>query len=368
MKHTHLYFILIGVFLMACRHEPKPIEIVEVPKEVLPDGKYISKDLPTNEAKVFMPNFISKHLAERDAALSPTMDAFYYTIWLPTRRGVIMVSKKVNNVWQKPTPAPFSGVYNDLEPTFSPDGSKLYFVSNRPLNNSETTGDFNVWYVFKTNKGWTKPYSAGKGINSPENEFYPSVAKNGTIYFTRQNEKGEKIFYSPVIDGKHNLSYAMSDSINFSRLHYNAFVDPDEKYLIYSAYPSENSFGGGDLLISFREKKRWKRPVNMGSVVNTPYLDYCPSVSPDGKFFFFTSGRVADEMYQMPIKNYEDVLRLYNANENGNSDIYWISTTLIQSLNPEYKDGERQEYVSMTLSDVLERVTGFCIDNQEVDK
>ena len=39
---------------------------------------------------------------------------------------------------------PFSGIYNDLEPTFAADGSSIYFVSARPLDESDKQKDYDV--------------------------------------------------------------------------------------------------------------------------------------------------------------------------------------------------------------------------------
>ncbi|MBK8368965.1 MAG: PD40 domain-containing protein [Bacteroidetes bacterium] len=40
-----------------------------------------------------------------------------------------------NGKYSKPKVASFSGKYHDLEPFLSPDGLRLYFSSDRPLDN-----------------------------------------------------------------------------------------------------------------------------------------------------------------------------------------------------------------------------------------
>src|SRR5882762_2326663 len=45
---------------------------------------------------------------------------------------VICVSRFKNGRWSEPEIAPFSGHYKDFNPSISPDGSKLFFISNRP--------------------------------------------------------------------------------------------------------------------------------------------------------------------------------------------------------------------------------------------
>jgi hypothetical protein len=45
----------------------------------------------------------------------------------------IFVSQRSGDTWGPAKPAPFSGTYRDLEPTFDPNGKYLIFASNRPL-------------------------------------------------------------------------------------------------------------------------------------------------------------------------------------------------------------------------------------------
>ncbi|MFO8022218.1 MAG: hypothetical protein R6U65_07115, partial [Perlabentimonas sp.] len=120
----------------------------------------LPKELSKNEATIFAPNLVSTHMAERDAALSPSGDEFYYTISSYIHQ-VIVFTKKSANGWTEPQVAPFSGIYSDLEPHFSTDGNRLYFASNRPLVEGGETKDFDIWYVDRKDKGWSDPINIG---------------------------------------------------------------------------------------------------------------------------------------------------------------------------------------------------------------
>jgi len=54
----------------------------------------------------------------------------------------------------------------DLEPAFSPDGKKLFFVSSRPLTGEGPDKDFNIWFIERTAEGWSKPKQVGSNINT----------------------------------------------------------------------------------------------------------------------------------------------------------------------------------------------------------
>src|SRR5665213_1041907 len=54
------------------------------------------------------------------------------TVYLADKQAICF-SKMVNGKWGKLVVAPFSGQWKDWDPTLSPDGKRLVFVSNRPL-------------------------------------------------------------------------------------------------------------------------------------------------------------------------------------------------------------------------------------------
>jgi Tol biopolymer transport system component len=70
----------------------------------------------------------------------------------------------------------------------------------------------------------------------------------------------------------------------------------------------------------------------MGEEINSDASDYCPSVSADGKYLFFTSTRSAHPSYSEVPLTYEEKMRILNSPGNGNSDIYWVDARIIEEL------------------------------------
>ena len=66
-----------------------------------------------------------------------------------------------------------------------------------------------------------------------------------------------------------------------------------------------DSLGGGDLSSSYQQDGKWTPAKNLGPKVNGPGLEISPYVSPDGKYFFFSSARTArnrlGDIYQMDL-------------------------------------------------------------------
>ena len=213
-----------------------------------------------NNVEPFLSQIFSQFPNVRDIAMSSEGDEIYFSVQSYVDEvSFIAFSKKGNNKWTEPEIVNFSGKNFDIEPFLSSDGLKLYFASNRPLNNADDkTKDFDIWYVQRENKSskWSSPINLGEPINSPANEFYPSIAKNNNFYFTC-DERGTKgkddIFFSEWKNGKYSEPFSLSDSINSDGYEFNAFVAPDESYIIFTAYQREDGFGSGDLYISYRD-------------------------------------------------------------------------------------------------------------------
>jgi hypothetical protein len=300
------------------------------------EGDYLGQRQPTTQAQLFAPGIVCTDLNERDTAISPDGKEFYFSILLK-RRGFIISMKQEKGKWSKPEVASFSGKYSDLEPAFSPDGKKLFFVSNRPLSGQgEPKQDYDIWFVEREGTGWGEPQNPGPPLNSPANEFYPSITKSGAVYFCsglKASIGGEDIFRSKLIDGKYTEPENLGESVNTKEDEFNAFAAPDESYIIYTTTGRGPGIGGGDLWINFqKEGGTWSQAVNMGENVNSTSLEYCPFVTADGKFLFFTSQRGKLANYTKIPLTYDEIKRISQESGNGDGDIYWISTKIIEEL------------------------------------
>ena len=300
------------------------------------EGAYLGQQSPGKQAKLFAPEFISTGMYERDAAFSPDGSEFYFTVQLSRAFFAIACTKSIGGFWQEPEIAGFSGKYMDGEPVFHPDGKRLFFASNRVNNTSDNVKDYDIWYVERTaNNDWGAPVSIGEPVNSPANEFYPSFTKDGTLYFCANRNGsigGEDIFCSEYANGKYLDPVNLGESINTLADEYNASVAKDGSYLIYTTHGHGQGVGGGDLFISFKNQKgSWEKPLNFSKEVNSEYFDYCPSISYDGKYLFFTSHRMNENLKYSKM-SYKKLQQIYQSPQNGNGDIYWVDISIIEDM------------------------------------
>jgi Tol biopolymer transport system component len=289
----------------------------------------------TDSPKVFGPGIISDGFSNRDMAISPDGNDLFYTLqWTNGLFSLILHSKKSNGEWTKPETAWFSGRFNDLEPAFSPDGNELFFTSNRPLGrNDSSRKDYDIWYLKKKGDSWEGPFNSGPVINTGSDEFYPSLAKNGDLYFTRDNgEEKDDIFLSVFKDGKYETPHPLPPSINSKGYDFNAFIDPDENYIIFSSYKRADDLGGGDLYFCLRKAGEWQPANHFGPEINSPALDYSPFVSWDHQYFFFTSKKQLVKFpFQQP-KTIGEIREILQSYGNGNDDIYIMNFKKVEQM------------------------------------
>jgi len=258
-------------------------------------GPYLGQNPPGDVPLPFAPGIITTGMYTRDVTMTPDGKEFYFCV-SAYGFNLIFYTKQIDGVWREPSPAPFIKEFQYMyyEPHVTPNGRSLLFLSNQPsIERDEENED--IWAVDKIGDEWGEPYNLGSPVNTEHREFYPSTTRDKTIYFTRQL-KGESIGYiyrSQFVDGRYTEPRRLGPKVNCGRNHYNAFIDPDERYIIVPVVGRDDSFGSTDYYIVFRdENDRWSDPINMGNVVNTKSgREYSPYVSPDRQYFFFMTNR-----------------------------------------------------------------------------
>lgn len=319
MKIYVLLLVLLIPFFLSAQTERKSLSLPGTPLTYGP--------------VLFAPGLISDEFGNRDMAISPSGDELFYTLQYHSGRSfsTIMYCKKINDKWSKPEVAMFCGIYNDLEPSFSPDGKRLYFVSNRPLHDSSSKSkDFDIWYIQKQNNNWSNPQNSGWPINSPKDEYYPSIVNSGNIYFTRNmGASDEDIVVCKFNENRYDTAISLPSAINTNGGEFNAFVDSEENFIIFTGYKRKNNYGSGDLFISFRKNDEWTEAENLGDKVNGAGLTYCPYVTSDKKYFFFASSRGSFKSPFPKVQHKKDLEKLMHSPLNGWDNIYWMDARTI---------------------------------------
>jgi Periplasmic component of the Tol biopolymer transport system len=284
-------------------------------------------DESLSEPRIFAEGAISTGDFESHPAFSPDGKTLYFVRSTPNfSLWTILVSRFAEGRWSTPEVAPFSGQYSDADPFITSDGSRLYFISNRPVV-GKSTPDLDIWVMEKTAAGWSEPKNVGAPINSSGSEWYPTVAASGTIYFGSDREGGKgrtDIYRSRFVNGKYTEAENLGDAINTQANEFEPLIAPDESFLIIMAGGRSDARGGWDLYISYNRNGMWTKPANLGDKINSSGNEYSPIISPDSKYFFWTSTRgFADKPLEKRL-NYQGLMNRLRSPRNGLGDIYQI--------------------------------------------
>jgi len=303
-------------------------------------GPYLGQAPPGPAPKLFAPGVVNAGMPTRDAAFTPDGKEFYFSVFVPGFvHAAILVTRLEGEQWTQPQVAVFASDarFRSIEPCISPDGKRFFFVSDRPAGLHVTQpGPFGIWVMERAGAGWGPPSRLGPTINSDGESYFPSLTRDGTLYFTREVKDGASAIYrARSQDGEYTTAERLPDAVNLGKTRYNAFVAPDESYVIVPAYGREDSLGGTDYYIVFRRATdRWSEPINLGPEINTAGNDeYSPFVSRDGRYFFFMS--VREEMPRISPAEKLTVEGLLAASRTAATRVpglYWMDAGFIGAL------------------------------------
>lgn len=91
--------------------------------------------------------------------------------------------------------------YSCAHPTLSTDGTTLFFSSDMP----GTIGGQDIWMCKKNGDSWDKPVNLGFDVNTSGDEVFPSLKKDGILYFSSNGLPGFgdlDIFTAKQVEGK----------------------------------------------------------------------------------------------------------------------------------------------------------------------
>jgi hypothetical protein len=268
--------------------------------QVLP---YLGQTPPGNVPVRFAPN--NSYLANgswwwrSSPIFSPEGNEMYFVKYFSSAEThEIWYTKCFGGQWTEPIKAPFSTSTFDSNPVFVQSNDTLYFYSQRE-------GGF-AFRITRTAIGWSEPTALD--IPLPANSagitsFY--ITKNKTVYFSMLDSSlanpdiwsSADIYKTEYVNGQYTLPEDIGLPINSNIADVVGYVDPDERFLIFESNRS-GGYGSYDLYLSKKNQDgTWNNPINLGSRINTSNEDGVAQISPDGKYFFFTTLKSGDYAY-----------------------------------------------------------------------
>ena len=155
--------------------------------------------------------------------------------------------------------------YSIMHPTVSPNGDRLYFVSNMPGG----YGGMDIYYSEIRGGFLSQPINLGPTINTPGNEVFPHISTDGKLYFASNGHPGLgglDIFVALPIGNSFSSPFNLGPGINSSHDDFSIFVEEDGQ----SGYFASNRPGGkgDDDIYSFRMIRPLKFTMINATIIN----------------------------------------------------------------------------------------------------
>jgi outer membrane protein OmpA-like peptidoglycan-associated protein len=159
-----------------------------------------------------------------------------------------------NGEWSTPEGFHFNNSeYSVGQASITADGKVVYFASDMPGGKGGT----DIYKTTLTSNGvWSKPENLGEGINTEGNEMFPSIHKDGLLFFSSNGHiglGGLDVFVAEEKDGKFDGVKNLGAPINDTRDDFGFILDNEQK----NGYFSSNRIGGkgDDDIYSFTMEK-----------------------------------------------------------------------------------------------------------------
>lgn len=189
--------------------------------------------------------------------------------------------------------------YPEYLPMLDPTGTKLYFTSKRKggISNEladDVDFDEDLFVIEKSNGIWSSPSLMPEPINTDDNEGAASFSADGqTMIYGACNRKGGvggcDLYISYLEGDKWSVPVNMGNVVNSKSWDAHSTISSDGHKIIFASDRS-GGYGASDLyMVEKNIFGDWGIPVNLGSMVNTPFDEAAPFLSQDGKTLYFSS-------------------------------------------------------------------------------
>ena len=314
MKKSCVYHRVLFMTIMSlCLFNPISLLILQSNDALKFKGKYLGQKPPGLKAVKFNNGVLVGDKRSFNVSFSPDGKELFFshskgTPERPHPEYEVRYFKQVDGSWHGPEVAFFSGKYSDVDVTFSPDGKKLFFTSDRPHPKS---ADMDIYYLEKKGKKWSQPIYAGTEVNTVHNEVHAVLSAKGNLFFAsnRPGGFGDKDLYrAEWTNGRFTNVTNLGPEVNSEYLDSDCFVSQDESYIVFDTMRPKDG-GQPQIYVSFQTcDNTWTEAVGLGETVNTKDGSSAPTLSPDGKYLFFKRRQGEDK------------------------GIHWISTEIIEKL------------------------------------
>jgi hypothetical protein len=280
----NLVILTIFTLLLAACSPATPAAPPTSTPRPMPSGAYLGETPPDYVPKLFAFRFMSYNL-HSPPVFTPDGTEVYWSDF-KDGPGRIVFSKLVDGIWTEPQVLSLSGAnIATIDPWLSPDGSRLFFMSDEPIPGVTTFERATLWFAQRDGDGWAEPQPMPAVINAHKLHWMSSITNSGDLYFAGGTQGVDTIYLSRFVNGEYTESVELDAPVNTPDMdEYAPAVDPAGKFLLFTRLKSYDSMPR--LFISYAlPDGKWSEPQMVENI------HYCAAavLSPDGKYIFYLS-------------------------------------------------------------------------------
>ncbi len=293
-----------------------------------PRGPFLGQRPPGLRPELFAPGIISSGMNDMDITFTRDGSELFFSRSSPNWTTAVLHMKQEGDTWIGPSLAPFPNAMSFVYPFACPAADQLY------MDNRE-----DVFLSQKSGETWSAPVHWESGRPEDGREGFVSVASSGNLYLSADygdSEGSRDIYVSEYLKGVYTEPQVLGAGVNTEFHEFHACISPDERYILFDS-PRPGGYGRNDLYISFRDKDgAWLPAKNLGEAINTASSDMRPYVTSDGRYLFFCSDRslVFPEKTNLSL-SYDQFMARITGPGNGSQDIYWVDARILETFAPE---------------------------------
>ena len=275
--------------------------------------------------QIFAPGIISGPGGDGSPTFSPDGKTLFFTR-STSHWTIILESHQVEGRWSAPSVAPFSGEWPESSPAMSPDGKYIVFQTSR---RAEAGSVSELWRVDKAGPGWGKPVRLPDAVNISSSVWKPSIAADGTLYFTNIGKDGSKQLFSSQY---RNETYETAQPLSFSdgkHVDVDPEIAPDGSFLVFCSSGRLDGDTKDHLFLVRRVGDAW------GKVVQIRYAgdeqapdgfstDDEPHLGADHRTLYFSSDRVIPVHFPRTHEQAQKDFERMESWDNSNTNVWFI--------------------------------------------
>ncbi len=202
-----------------------------------------------------------------------------------------------------------STAHSEVRITFSPDGQRmLWGAIGWGSAAGGTSGGWDIYESERSDAGWSKPRVVS--FNSTANDFDPSFAPDGSgVYFFSNREGGlgkDDIYFAPYDSraGVYGAPRNLGAPVNSAGDEWAPVLSPDGKRLLFAS-DGHGGRGKHDLFVAHRDGERWEHIEGLDAL-NTPEEDFDATFLHDGVSVVYTSGNFERDEVSLYFAEFRD--------------------------------------------------------------